>query len=245
VDLQLAGKRALVTGGTRGIGRAIVTALAGAGASVVTCYRHDHEAAESLTRDLKSTDGNHQVVQADLRDPADVARFVEVAKTELGGLDIVVNSAGVDSHAPAAGVTVEEWRRVLDTNLTAFHLVTHAALPLLGAGASIVAVGASVSTRGLAGKAHYTASKAAINGWMRSVCKEIGPRGIRINEVAPGIIETEPGAGLPPEMYERIKANASLRRLGTPEDVANAVLLLASPLSGYVTGATLHVDGGI
>lgn len=245
MDLQLAGKRALVTGGTRGIGRAIVTALAGAGASVVTCYRTDHEAAESLTRDLKATDGNHHVVQADLRDQADVTRFVEVARTELGGLDIVVNSAGVDSHAPAAQVDLTEWRRVLDTNLTAFHLVTHTALPLLGAGGSIVAVGASVSTRGLAGKAHYTASKAAINGWMRSVCKEVGPRGIRINEVSPGIIETEPGAGLPPEMYERIKANASLRRLGSPEDVANAVLLLASPLAAYVTGATLHVDGGI
>ncbi|GAA3073053.1 hypothetical protein GCM10020000_67380 [Streptomyces olivoverticillatus] len=175
----------LVTGGTRGIGRAVVLALAEAGADVVTCHRQDGEAAESLARELKALPGDHHLVKADVGNPEDVARLVEECRTRFGTLDTIVNNAGVISHIPFAELPLEEWRRIVDANLTAPFLVTQKALPLLSPGASVVNIGSRVATVGLPLRAHYTASKAGVIGLSRSLAKELGPRGIRVNVVAP------------------------------------------------------------
>lgn len=245
MDLGLADRRVLVTGATRGIGRATALAFARAGARVVGCHRQAGEAADSLARDLKDLGDGHRVVQADVTDPEEVTRLLEACRETLGGLDVVVNNAGVDGHGEFDTLPAAEWARVLDVNITAYYLVVQAALPLLAEGASVVNVGASVATRGRPGSAHYTASKAAVVGLTRSLCKEFGGRGIRVNIVAPGVIETEPDAGLPPEIAGRLRAMTALGRLGAPEDVADPVLFLASDAARHITGTTLTVDGGV
>jgi 3-oxoacyl-[acyl-carrier protein] reductase len=242
---DLAGKRALVTGGSRGMGRAVVLALARAGATVVAGYRQPSDAVDSLTAELKELSDAHLLVQADLGVPAEVARLVETAGERLDGLDVVVNNAGAISHVPYGELAVDEWQRILATNLTAVHLVIQHALPLLSAGSSVVNIGSAVATVGIAQGAHYTASKAALIGLSRSLAKELGPRGIRVNTLAPGLIETDQAAGLTPERRKRYESMLPLGRLGRPEEVADAVLFLAGARSSYINGATLTVDGGI
>jgi 3-oxoacyl-[acyl-carrier protein] reductase len=243
VDKLLSGKKALVTGGTRGIGRAITWALASAGADVLACYRSDRGQADELLRALKATGGDHHVVQADLAQHGDITALAGECRTRLGQLDIIVNNAGVISHQPVDQLEPAEWRRVLDTNLTAAHLVIQAALPLLTPQASVINIGSRSATVGLPLRVHYTAAKAGLIGLTRSLCKELGPRGIRVNVVAPGVIATE--AELSAEAVRRYQAMTALRRLGTPAEVAAVVVFLASDAAGYVTGATIDVDGGI
>ncbi len=238
------GKRILVTGGTRGLGRAITVGFARAGGSVVACHRQDGEAVESLARELKEIGGDHHVVKADVTVPADVARLVDECKVRLGQLDVVVHNAGAISHVPFADLPLEEWRRIIDTNLTGAFLVAQKALPLLPSGASIVFVGSKVANVGVPLRAHYTAAKAGLVGLTRSLCKELGPRGIRVNVVAPGVVETEEAAKLPPEQYRRYQSLASLGRLGRPDEIAAAVLFVASDEASFLTGETVNVDGG-
>jgi 3-oxoacyl-[acyl-carrier protein] reductase len=242
---RLTGRRVLVTGGSRGIGRVTTLAFARDGADVVTCSRHDDEDAANLARVLKDAGDTHRVVRADVTRPEDVERLMESCRLALGGLDVVVNNAGAHGQAPIDRLDRDEWRRVLDTNLTSAYLVTQAALPLLGPGASVVNIGASVALRGRPATAHYAAAKAGLIGLTRSLCKELGPRGIRVNTVAPGVVETEPGAGLPPEVHAQLTAMTPLGRLGTPEDVADVVLFLAGDGARHVSGVTLNVDGGM
>ncbi|MEV0967829.1 SDR family NAD(P)-dependent oxidoreductase [Microtetraspora glauca] len=240
--MSVHGRRVLLTGGTRGIGRAVALGLARAGATVVTCARHDGEDAEGLRREFKEIGGDHHVVQADVSDAGDVDRLVGVCLSAVGGLDVVVNNAGAISHAPFAELAVEDWHRVLDASLTGAFLVTQRALPLLGHGASIVNIGAAAALRGLPGRAHYTAAKAGLIGLTRSLAKELGPAGIRVNLVAPGPIETGEADERALSRYRHLIA---LGRPGTPDDVAGAVLFLAGDQSRFVTGETLMVDGGI
>ncbi|MDW4905903.1 SDR family NAD(P)-dependent oxidoreductase [Streptomyces sp. ADMS] len=246
---QLVGRNILVTGGTRGIGRATVLTLARAGANVVTCYRTEGEAAESLARELKETPGEHRLIRADVSDPAQVRALFDEVRTRFGSLHGLVNNAGVISHVPFDKLSEEDWHRVLDTHLTGAFLVTQGALPLLGEGASIVNIGSRVATVGLPMRAHYTAAKSGLIGLTRTLCKELGGRGIRVNMVDPGVIETEAAAELPREQYEamqtRYRALTSLGRLGAPDEVADVVLFLVSEQSRYVTGAAIPVDGGI
>ena len=252
MSISLDGKKVLVTGGTRGIGRAIVLTLARAGADVLTCYQRESEAVEQLTAELKELPGDHHAVRADLGTAEGVTSLIEQARTRFGSLDVVVNNAGVISHVPFDKLALEEWQRVLDVNLTAAFSVTQQALPLLGEGASVVNVGSKVATVGIPMRAHYTDSKAGLIGLSRSLCKELGPRGIRVNVVAPGIIDTSDAERLTPEEHEQMqqrlaayKQRCPLGRLGRPDEVANAVLFLASDLSTYVTGDTITVDGGL
>ena len=243
MQLTLAGRKALVTGGTRGIGREITLSLAGSGADVLACYREHGEHVEQLAWQLKEIPGDHHLVRADVRDPADVAALMAECATRLGTLDVVVNNAGVISHEPFDALPLAEWHRVLDTNLTGAYLVVQAALALLPRGGSVVNIGSRVATVGIPLRAHYTAAKAGMIGLTRSLCKELGPRGIRVNLVAPGVIDT--GQELPEHVRARYESMTALRRLGTPAEIAAAVCFLASDLSAYLTGETIHVDGGI
>lgn len=245
MDQGLSGKRVLLTGGTRGIGRATVLAFARAGAKVVTCHHSTGEAAESLVRDLKEIGGQHQVVRADVTDGTDVQKLMRICREHFDGLDVLVNNVGVDGAQAFDQVEEAEWRRMFDHNVTATYLVTRVALTLLVDGASVVNVGSSVALRGRANGVPYTASKAALIGFCRALSKDLGPRGIRVNTVAPGLTETEPGAGMPSAALERIVGMTALGRIGQPEDVAGAVLFLAGDTSRYISGATLNVDGGI
>lgn len=243
MELGIAGKHALVTGGTRGIGRAIVLALAGAGVDVVTCYREDEKAAERLTRELRQTGGHHHVVKADVARAEDLDRLAEICRQLLGAVDIVVHNAGSISHVPFRELSSDQWQRVLDTNLTAAYLVVQKVLALLPDGASIINVGSRAAAAGVPLRAHYTAAKAGIVGLTRSLSKELGSRGIRVNVVAPGPVETD--VVVPPEVRQRYESLIALGRLGRPAEIAGVVLFLASDLSSFITGETINVDGGI
>jgi 3-oxoacyl-[acyl-carrier protein] reductase len=161
MDLDLKGKKALVTGGTRGIGRGIVLALAREGVEVVTCYSRDSEAVGSLERELKEIGGQHHVLRADLADREQIRVLLEECRARIGQIDLIVNNAGVISHVPYGELPFEEWQRIIDTNLTAAHLVVQNALPLLGDGASVINIGSKSSEVGIPLRAHYTATKAA------------------------------------------------------------------------------------
>ncbi len=242
---DLTGKRAIVTGGSRGMGRAVVLALARAGAAVAAGYRQPGDAVDTLTAELKELGDTHTLIQADISVPAEATQLVDTAGERLGGLDIVVNNAGAISHVPYGELSLDEWQRIIATNLTAVHLIIQRALPLLGPGSSVVNIGSAVATVGMATGTHYTASKAALIGLTRSLAKELGPRGIRVNTLAPGLIETDQAARLTPERRKQYETMLPLGRLGRPEEVAEVALFLASERASYVNGATFTVDGGI
>ncbi|KUO20107.1 SDR family NAD(P)-dependent oxidoreductase [Streptomyces dysideae] len=240
-------QRVVVTGGTKGIGRATALAFARAGARLVVSYGHDGEAAKSLAAELDALGAEAETVQADLttRQGAETLARAVVDRFGAGGLDVLVNNLGVDGHMPFAELTDTEWRRVTDHNTTSAYLVTQSLLGALADGASVVNVGASVALRGRPFGVHYSASKAALIGFTRALAKELGPRGVRVNLVAPGVTETEPGGGPPPPVAAKLAALTALGRLGRPEDVAGAVLFLSGESAAYVTGTTIEVDGGI
>lgn len=242
MELGLTGKRVLVTGGSRGIGRASALALAQAGARVVACHRTASAEAEEVSRQLAATGG--RTMLADVTSGEATRRLARWCQDEWGGLDVLVNNVGVDGSAPLDRLAADEWERVVGTNLTGMFLTTQAALPVLSDGASVVNVGASVAMRGRPGGAHYAASKAAVIGLTRSLAKELGGRGIRVNTIAPGVVE-DGADGPPPELRARLCAMTALGRLGSPQEVAGAVLFLASDLSQYISGTTLTVDGGV
>lgn len=241
--MRTEGKKALVTGGTRGIGRAIVTQLAVAGAEVVACSRHEDEAAHSLTRELKDLGGAHHVVQADVTKGEDIHRLIELTRDAFGSLDIVVHNAGAISHLPFAELSGAEWQRVVDTSLGAAARLTQGVLPILGRGASVIYIGSRVATIGAPLRAHYTAAKAGLIGLSRSLAKELGPRGVRVNVVAPGPVDT--GEPMAPEVRQHYERLIPLGRLGRPAEVAAVVVFLASDQASLVNGETINVDGGI
>ncbi|MFE0021561.1 SDR family NAD(P)-dependent oxidoreductase [Amycolatopsis sp. NPDC059021] len=245
MDQGLANKRVLVTGGTKGIGRAVTLAFARAGAATIVGYRADEDAAKRLAAELDEAGGRYTLVRSDVTSAEGAATLAKAVAGEFGQLDVLVNNVGVDGPTPFGELGFGEWQRVLDHNVTTTYLVTHAVRELLANGASVVNVGSSVALRGRAAGVHYGASKAALIGLTRSLCKELGERQVRVNVVAPGLTETEPGAGLPPQAVERIVGMTALGRICQPEDVAGAVLFLAGDTSRYVSGAVLNVDGGV
>lgn len=241
----VADKRVLITGGTRGIGRATALAFARAGARLVVAHRTDGEAATRLADELSGIGAEHVLVRSDVTTGPGAELLADTVRERFGALDVLVNNVGVDGHAKFEDLTEAEWHRVMEHNATSAYQVTHALVGLLSDGASVVNVGASVALRGRPLGVHYSASKAALVGFSRALAKELGGRGIRVNIVAPGVTETEPDGGLPPGLAARLASMTALGRLGRPEDVAGAVLYLAGDSAGYITGATLEVDGGI
>ncbi|MFI6444157.1 SDR family NAD(P)-dependent oxidoreductase [Kitasatospora sp. NPDC050543] len=245
MDLRLDGKLALVTGATRGIGFATAQALANAGADVIGCHHSDETSAEPVLKALDKTGGKHRMVRADLTDPADVGRLVEACRDAGREIGVLVNNVGIDAASPLAELTEEEWQRVLESNLTSAYRVTRAALGLLAQDASVISIGSSAAARGVPGRAHYGAAKSGITGLTRALSKELGPKGVRVNSVAPGIVDMGPDSGLPAEARTRMSRMSALGRLVTADEVAHAVLFLASDAARYVTGITLNVDGGL
>jgi NAD(P)-dependent dehydrogenase (short-subunit alcohol dehydrogenase family) len=245
LDLGLAGKRALVTGGSRGIGRAIVLGLAQGGASVAACFNRESDDVKRLRGELEQVGGEGYLTQADVSDSDSVNRFVGEAAERFGGLDIVINNAGVVSHAMLQDLDLGEWHRVIDTNLTAVYLVCQAAVPHMSEGGSIVNITSAVAMRGMPARTHYISSKAGLIGMTRALCKELGRSGIRVNALAPGIIETDQTSDLDEAGRARYSGLAALNRLGAPEEIASVALFLASDQASFVSGVTLNVDGGI
>ncbi len=243
MDLALSGKRALVTGATRGIGRAVALALADEGARVVAGHRQPGEAAEKLTRDLAPAGGH--VVRADVSRAAEAADLLEQCASLLGRLDILVNCAGVLIPQPYGQLSPQVWDEHIAVNLTGTHLVTQHALPLLADGASVVNISSGLAFAGMPARAAYAAAKAGLTGLTRSLIRELGARQIRVNVIAPGMVETEMLAGQPVEARRRFEAVTALHRVGRPAEIAAVTLFLASPLSGFENGVTLPVDGGV
>jgi 3-oxoacyl-[acyl-carrier protein] reductase len=235
---SLEGKTALVTGASRGIGRAIALELAQAGASVVVGYRSGAEEAEAVAQEAGG-----RALQADVSDPDQARRLVE----ESGDIDLLVNNAGVTRDGLLARMPDDDWRSVLETNLGGmFYTCRAAARGMMKRRAgSIVNVSSIVGVRGNPGQTNYAAAKAGMIGFTKSLARELGPRGVRANVVAPGYVKTALTDVLPGEARQAMLANTPLGRLGDPEDVARAVRFLCSDEASFVTGEVLLVDGGL
>ncbi|PZF81146.1 SDR family NAD(P)-dependent oxidoreductase [Jiangella anatolica] len=249
---RLAGRVALVTGASRGIGAAVARAYAAEGASVALGYepRPDTaELAEELATELRAAGTKAVALAADLADPDAVDELVDGARAHLGPLDVVVANAALSASAPWREISVADWDRVFAVNLRGSWLLARAAYPDLVAGGrgSIITVSSVMARTGQAGALHYTASKAGIVGLTRALARESGPDGVRVNAVMPGAIRTEHEEALEPDpdaVFEQITAVQSLKRRGSAADVAGAFVYLAGDESAFVTGQVLTVDGG-
>jgi NAD(P)-dependent dehydrogenase (short-subunit alcohol dehydrogenase family) len=239
----LVGKVALVTGASGLIGRGIALRFAGAGAAVVV---HGHRGGvEALVVEIVAAGGRATGLRADLADEEECRRLVRAAAEWGGRLDAVVNNAGVQPVQGLPGMTAEQWRAVVDVNLTSAFACTQAAAEVLVEGGSVTHIASIEGTHPAAGHAHYSASKAALIMHARSAALEYGPRGVRVNTVSPGLIDRPGLADDWPDGVERWTRAAPLGRLGRPEDVGDACVFLASPMASWITGNDLVVDGGI
>ena len=243
----LRGQVALVTGGSRGIGRATAELLARAGARVAITYKSRKPEADRFVEEVSRGGGMALAVQADFADSAAPGLAVEAVVKEWGRLDILVNNAGLTRDTLVMRMSEADWDIVMQTNLKGAFLASKAALrPMLKQKyGRIVNVSSLAGVAGNAGQANYSASKAGLIGLTRALAKEVGSRNITVNAVAPGFIETELTSGLPPDLLERARQAAAIQRIGTPADVAPAILFLASPEAGYITGQVLGIDGGL
>ena len=235
---SLEGRTALVTGGSRGIGRAIAAELAKAGAQVVIGYRSGADEAEAVASEIGG-----RTVQADVSDPEEAKRLVDKA----GEVDVLVNNAGITRDGLLARMSDDDWRTVLDTNLGGtFNTCRAVARGMMKRrSGAIVNISSIVGVHGNPGQTNYSASKAGIIGFTKALARELGSRGVRANVVAPGYISTRLTNELPEELQQAMLANTPLGRFGDPEDVAGAVRFLCSDAAAFVTGEVLLVDGGL
>ena len=235
---SLEGKAALVTGASKGIGRAIASELAAAGASVVLSYRTGVDEAESLAAEIGA-----RAVQADVSDPSSAAALVE----EAGDVDILVNNAGVTRDGLLVRMSDDDWNTVINTNLAScFYTCRAASRGMMKKRAgTVVNISSIVGIHGNWGQTNYAASKAGIIGFTKSLARELGSRNVRANVVVPGYVKTQLTEVLPEEATEAMLTNTPLGRLGDPEDVSGAVRFLCSDESSFITGAVLLVDGGL
>ena len=244
---ELDGRVALVTGGSRGIGAAICTELAAAGAEVAVNYARDASAANAVCDAVREAGGSAHAVQGDVSTAEGAAALVGAVEGDIGPIAILVNNAGITRDDLIMRLSDEDWRSVIDTNLGgAFFTCRALSRPMLKRRAGVIVnITSIVGVHGNAGQTNYAASKAGLIGLTKSLAKELGGRGIRVNAIAPGYIATELTDALPDQAREAILGGTPLGRLGEPADVARAVRFLCSDAAGFITGDVLAVDGGL
>ena len=238
---------AVVTGSSRGIGRAIALKLAVEGYSVVINYLSQSEQAEELRLEISKLNGTAITVAADVSNSQEATRLIDVAVQEFGSIDLLVNNAGINRDQLILRMSDEDWTNILNTNLNAAFYCSRAALKHMvrKKSGNLIHISSVVGMSGNAGQSHYAAAKAALLGFSASIAKEYGMRGIRSNVIAPGFIQSDMTEALSPAMKQQIFSGISLGRFGTPEDVAEVVAFIASERAAYITGQSLRIDGGL
>lgn len=242
--IDLKGKRALVTGGSRGIGAAIALALAESGADVAFTYQRSAEKADTVAKSIESAGRRAVAIQADSADPEAITRAASDAITALEGLDILVNSAAIGHSGTIVDLDVAEYQNLMDVNVRAPVLFAKAVIPHLSAGGRIISIGSGLGERvPFPGVTAYAMSKAALTSFTRGLSRELGPNGITVNLVQPGSVNTDsnPADGAAADFQRNL---TSLGRFGEPREIANLVVFLASPAASLITGAILTADGG-
>lgn len=240
-------KTALVTGASRGIGAAIAKKLAARGFMVIINYGHSSAAAEEVKNQIEQAGGQAVLMQGDVSSGDDVDRMFKDIKKTWGRLDVLVNNAGINRDTLLVRMKEDQWDAVLSTDLKSVFFTTKAAASLMmrQRSGSIINIASVVGITGNTGQANYAAAKAGVIGFTKSVAKELAARGIRVNAIAPGFIETDMTDAIPEKIREGMLETIPLRRGGKAEDVANAVAFLASDDAGYIIGQVLKVDGGM
>jgi len=240
-------KVAIVTGGSKGIGRSISLLLAEQGCRVFMNYARDKKTAQAVVKAAKGFSGEIIPVQADVTDPSGVARMIDQAEKEGGRIDVLVNNVGMIKDGFLMLLGEGDWGEVVKANLTTVYLCCRAVVRKMipNKQGKIINIASVSGIIGTAGQVNYAAAKGGVIAFTKALAREMGPFNIQVNAVAPGLIETEMTAQMPPERVEAIVSSTALNRMGRPEDVAWAVLFLASARSDYITGQTIVVDGGI
>lgn len=243
----LNGKVALITGATRGIGRGIALSFASNGAGVAFTYASSEDKAKALEAELQALGVKAKAYKSDAANFAEAQKLIDDVAAEFGTIDIVVNNAGITRDGLLMRMTEQHWDEVINTNLKSVFNITKAVqkIMLKARYGSIVNISSVVGVKGNAGQANYAASKAGIIGFTKSIALELGSRNIRCNAIAPGFIETEMTGALDEKVVQSWRDSIPLKRGGTPEDVANLTLFLASDMSAYITGQTINVCGGM
>lgn len=247
MGLSLEGKVCLVTGGSRGIGRSIALRLAEFGSDVIITYARSADAANEVVAEMEAKGSKAKAMQADAVNLAQAEEVIASITEEFGKIDVIVNNAGITKDNLILRMTEEQWDDVITTNLkSVFNYSKAAAKPMMrNRGGSIINISSVVGISGNAGQTNYSASKAGIIGFTKSYAKELASRGIRANVIAPGYILTDMTDQLDEKVLEGIKAETPLGRAGNADEVADAVVFLASDMSTYITGETIRVDGGM
>jgi len=245
MHIDLTGKRALVTGASRGLGRAIALSLAKAGADVVITYEKSADKALAVAEEIRAHGRNGHAIQADSSNAQAIVQAVNQTAEKLGGLDILVNNAGIARGGPLESMSLEDIDAVIGVNIRGVVIATQAAIPHLGKGGRIINIGSCLANRvAFEGIAVYSMSKSALNSFTRGLARDLGPRGITVNLVHPGPTDSDMNPADSEQGREQVK-HIAVGHYGKPEDIAAAVTFLASPAAAQITGTGLDVDGGV